>query len=286
MQSELFPTGEIILPPVKETKRKLMQGIQSGLIPAKQIFLNYTSLSPTSGSPKHIRMPKQRYSTKSQLSSIDAKTGRLLKIFNPPLSMEKEYLTKKIKRTVKHYFQARRSSMDSFISGPNFNKEEMIKLDAELFTDKDRHRVSDRERGREKNKDKDKEKEKDKTKERKEFTQFHLDIEIDEKKHQEIVYDTPIKTKIQHAPSKSFMVVNFNNQQELDSPTESKEQEAKNKRRLKNIKRISRRKTENLSKIDQGLQTDENSPSRESTGRRQELTKLSMYEILDDILDQ
>ena len=117
LKSEILHKGDLVLPPVKETYKKTIES--SRVVTAKQIFLNFTGRLDMSNSPKHIRIPKQkndlelRYSTKSQMDSFDEKKGKQ-KLFNPPISMEKDYLTKKISRTVKHYFALKRTSLDGF----------------------------------------------------------------------------------------------------------------------------------------------------------------------------
>jgi hypothetical protein len=81
----------------------------------KQIFLHFTGKLDMSTSPRHIRVPKPkketdlRHLTRSQLASNDSKKVKNLKLFSLPL--EKDYFNRKIKKTVRHYFQARRTSI-------------------------------------------------------------------------------------------------------------------------------------------------------------------------------
>lgn len=250
--------AEKTLPPIKEPKRNLV-GITSGVIAAKQIFLNFTGKSLKNPSPKHIRTPKQRnqaelrYSTRSQLSSIDPKPGKKFRIFNPPLSMEKEFLTKRIKRTVRHYFHARRTTMDSYLTIPEFKENDPKKELAEKAKEQDKKGV------------------------------FRFDFELEEKKD----ISLPVKVQNSQVSSKSFMVMNFQNQVEvLESPkAKTIEKAGKTLRQVRNEKHNSRKKTNELGKIDQGLQTDEKVPSRESSEKRHGITSISMYEIQDETVE-
>lgn len=119
------------LPPIKESRK--LGNINSSTAMPKQIFLNFTGKLDMSTSPRHIRIPKPkkvtdlRHLTRSQLASIDSKKVKNLKLFSLPL--DKDYFNRKIKKTVKHYFQSRRTSI-----GPGFlpnesQKEKMPSLD-------------------------------------------------------------------------------------------------------------------------------------------------------------
>ena len=98
MKSEVFHKVDIILPPVKDTK-KIMIGTCSSPFAAKQIIINFSGKSDMTITPHHIRPPRQkneselRYSTRSRYSTLDHEKGKQIKLFDPPLNLEKDYLT-------------------------------------------------------------------------------------------------------------------------------------------------------------------------------------------------
>ena len=243
----------MILPPVKDIKRSAI-GLNLNQFAPKQIFINFTGKKEMPASPKHIRVSQQRheselrYSTRSQLSSLDSKKVKQLKLFNPPLNMEKDYLSKKIKRTVKHYFNIRKSSIDTYLTRDDFLKDKDIKHDGS--------QSKETEKEREKN------------------TFFQLELDIDNKRENESDKDKfHTIYGINNSPKstdKSFMVVNFHNNQEfLDIRKDVVGNECNNSKEIKKLQmghRNSRKRISRMIKIDQSLQTDENLLNRNSQG--------------------
>ena len=212
-----------MLPPVREARK--LEKINSSTYIAKQIYLNFTGKLDMSTSPKHIRVPKPkrdvelRQSTRSQLASINEKKARNIKLFSLPL--EKDYFNRKIKKTVRHYFQARRTSL-----GHNFNDVDVTKEKRnvqEMFkTDLKNHKIT---------------------------------IELDPAC---IISDKPSVNKAlsSRVPSKAFAFTGLSSRDSAASPKEII-QTSTNSQRIEQNKKVTDQQRIVYAKVDQGLQTEE-----------------------------
>lgn len=231
-----------MLPPVREARK--LEKINSSTGIAKQVFLNFTGKLDMSTSPKHIRVPKPkrdielRQSTRSQLASIDEKKAKNIKLFSLPL--EKDYFNRKIKKTVRHYFQARRTSL-----GHNFNDVDLTKEKRnvqEIFkTDQKNHKIT---------------------------------IELD---HSCIVNEKPPVNKAlsSRVPSKTFAFTGLSSRDSAASPKEFI-QSSKNSQRNEQYKKVPDQQRPIYSKVDQGLQTEEQASSEIKS-----LKPIDFYPLLD-----
>lgn len=212
-----------MLPPVREARR--LGNINSSTGIAKQILLHFTGKLDMSTSPKHIRVPKPkreaeiRQSTRSQLASIDEKKSKNMKLFSLPL--EKDYFNRKIKKTVRHYFQARRTSLGRSLNEADITKEK--RNIQEIFkTDQKSHKIT---------------------------------IELDPNC---TLSDKPAPNKAlsSRVPSKSFVFTGLSSRDSAVSPKEFV-QSSKNSQRNEQTKKVPEVIRPVYSKVDQGLQTEE-----------------------------
>lgn len=251
--------AESTLPPVKETK-KALETNNSGFLKTKTVFLNFTGKNDLSQSPKHIRVPKHRndidlkYSTRNHILTNDNKHNKQLRLFNPPIAIEKDYFNSKIKKTVKKYFHIRRTSL-----GNNFNA-------YEVFNDKTRKMSPEVFRGKEK--------------------QPLIVFDGDDKS--EGYKDMSF---IDKKSSKKFVFVSFQNL--IQTPERPKDYLMKGQKDymikgpgLKKSKEFSKivgnDKKISFMKVDQGLQTDGDFFCSENDSVQNPLSKMTMYEIEDN----
>ena len=208
--------------------------------------------------PHHIRPPRQkneselRYSTRSRYSTLDHEKGKQIKLFDPPLNLEKDYLTKKIKRTVKHYFKARRSSMESYLhNNDDLLKDKDPKYDGFSLKEGDKDRDN--------------------------RILFNPQFEI-ENKHKKDLENDKGKEKLRlmymksHNPvtNKSFVIVNAHNKlefTEIEKEKNSGEDYIKEKTKQKSVNRPSKKRELSMVRVDQALQTEENFLSIEYQSR-------------------
>ncbi|OMJ88307.1 hypothetical protein SteCoe_9811 [Stentor coeruleus] len=239
--------AESALPPVKEIK-KALETNNSGFLKTKTIFLNFTGKNDLSQSPKHIRVPKHRndtdikYSYRNHISNNSTKYNKQLRLFNPPIAIEKDYFNSKIKKTVKKYFHIRRTSL-----GNNFNAYEMM-------NDKSRKISPDVFRGKEK--------------------QPIIFFDGDDKNEgsKEIGF-------IDKKSSKKFVFVSF--QDLVQTPDRMKDFMMKGPKKNKEYGKIGGEKRSSR-KVDQGLQTDGEYFCSENDSIQNPLSKMTMYEIEDN----
>ena len=264
------------LPPVRDNRNTKKINLTNQTTP-KQIFLSFNYQNEINNSPKHIRLPKpkknfeSRIFTKSQLSYLHDSGSNSPRIMNFPI--DKDYFNKKIKKTVRNYFQIRRTSM-----GNNFNLVELLKETRQVEGAKSEmknHKVTIELNPPNNIQDKSQRNRPPNPKV----------IEITETKEGKLKNDSN-RNHARSMMNNEKISKEFENSKEVEKCSEfriSKFQNSLIKIPESEKTRVRTRNSGIFFKVDMGLQT-EDLESRGSWNRRHQ-TKLSMYEIQDDLIE-